>query len=93
MHPSAERRAGVEPLELFGERADGLLLKNRHDAFETHVLARMEVDGVSTGSERRVSKPFEVLLHVRDDRVGDVASLAARRRRRGIGRVRDHGSG
>ena len=78
-----QRRSAVQPLELLGERAERLLLQDRDDAFEPRVLARVEVDGVAARRQRRIAQLFEVLAHVLDDRVDDVASRAPRRRCQG----------
>ena len=78
VHPSAKRRAAVQPVELFGERPDRLLLEDRNDAFEPRVLARVEVDGVAAGRERRVLKRLEVLRMF-----STTASMMSRAWRRG----------
>jgi hypothetical protein len=41
----------------------------------------MKIDGVAAGRERRVLEALEVLPHVGDDRVDDVARLASPWRR------------
>jgi hypothetical protein len=69
----------VQRLQLIAQRPHRLLLEDGDDAFEPCVLVGVEVDGVATGREGRVFQRLEVLAHVVDDGVDDVASRPARR--------------
>src|SRR2546429_9053932 len=84
-------RRRVEMAELFVERADRLFLKNRDDGFQPLELGGMKVHGVAAGCERRVLETLEILPHIPDDRVDDVAGVASRRRRNRLSFVRGHG--
>src|SRR5207245_10152836 len=83
-------RRHVERAERLGERADRMFLKNRDDGFQPLELGGMKVHGVAAGCERRVLETLEILPHIRNDRVDDVAGVASRRRRNGLSFVRDH---
>jgi hypothetical protein len=43
----------------------------------------MKIDGVAAGRERRVLETLEILPHVRDDRIDEVARMSPRRCRTG----------
>ena len=79
--PSSRCPRRVQTPEFFVERADGLFLQNRDDRFQPRELGRMKIDGVAAGRERRVLETLEILPHVRDDRIDDVARVSPRRRR------------
>ena len=63
----------VQLLERFGERASGFLLENGNDPFEPLVFAGMEIDEVTARREHRVLERLEVLPHVRQYRVDQIA--------------------
>src|SRR5438067_13207637 len=84
-------RRRVEMAELFVERADRLFLKNRDERFQPLELGGMKIHGVAAGCERRVLETLEILPHIRDDRVDDVAGVASRPRRSGPRFMRDQG--
>ena len=69
----AQPGAPVQLLERFGQRASGLLLEERNDSFEALVFTGVKIDEVAAGSEHRVLERLEVLPHVREYRVDQVA--------------------
>ena len=73
-------RAPVQTVQFFVERADCLFLEDRDDRVQPRVFGRVHVDVVATGRERRVFQRFEVLPHVLDDRIDEVARGSPGRR-------------
>ncbi|HEY2152331.1 MAG TPA: hypothetical protein VGH34_16090 [Vicinamibacterales bacterium] len=75
------RRRRIQTPKLFIERPDGLFLQNGHDRFQSLELGRMKINDVAAGRERRVLETLEILPHVCDNCIDDVARVASRRRR------------
>ncbi len=76
--------------KLLAQRPHRLLLQDGDDALQPGVLVGVEVDGVAARREGRVLQRLEVLPHVLDDRVDNVAGRPSGRR--AVGRRRPFGA-
>ena len=78
------QRTAAQPVDLVRECAERLFLKDRDDALQPREFVRMEVNGIAAWREPGVGQLLEVLAHVPDDGVDDVARREPRRRGRRV---------
>ena len=75
-HPldrSADETALVQLAQFLLEGANGFSPKARQNPLQSRVFVRMQIDDVPARRENRVLQALEVLPHVVDDRLDEVA--------------------